>query len=212
MGSSTATYYVNHDLKVCYAPTRKSYECTAPGYTPEPANHEEDNCCQLHEAYKTIDEQNGSAADQRYVLPCQEEGDQARYDCPCTENAQSSQNIPSLIQCLYYHSVFEKTATHFSNLKVFVCSLCQLFPYLWISVCPPWQNIFSRLLEFNTTSYTKHHFLSDLYQQSTFNEWLFGEMTAPVFVGNVILSNTIPDCLLSFPCSSFLLTVHTNYS
>lgn len=124
MGSSTATYYVNHDLKVCYTPTRKSYECTAPGYTPEPANHEEDNCCQLHEAYKTIDEQNGSAADQRYVLPCQEEGDQARYDCPCTENAQSSQNIPSLIQCLYYHSVFEKTATHFSNLKVFVCSLC----------------------------------------------------------------------------------------
>lgn len=114
--------------------------------------------------------------------------------------------------CLYYHSVFEKTATHFSNLKVFVCSLCQLFPYLWIRVCLPWQNIFSRLLEFNTTSYTKHHFLSDLYQQSTFNEWLFGEMTAPVFVGNVILSDTIPDCLLSFPCSSFLLTVHTNYS
>ena len=97
MGSSTATYYVNHDLKVCYTPTRKSYECTAPGYTPEPANHEEDNCCQLHEAYKTIDEQDGSAADQRYVLPCQEEGDQARYDCPCTENAQSSQNIPLML-------------------------------------------------------------------------------------------------------------------
>lgn len=202
MGSSTATYYVNHDLKVCYTPTRKSYECTAPGYTPEPANHEEDNCCQLHEAYKTIDEQNGSAADQRYVLPCQEEGDQARYDCPCTENAQSSQNIPSLRK--------QPLTSQISKFLFAVCISCfhicgSVFVY-------PGKIFFSRLLEFNSTSYTKHHFLSDLYQQSTFNEWLFGEMTAPVFVGNVILSNTIPDCLLSFPCSSFSLTVHTNYS
>lgn len=200
MGSSTATYYVNHDLKVCYTPTGKSYECTAPGYTPEPANHEEDNCCQLHEAYKTIDEQNGSAADQRYVLPCQEEGDQARYDCPCTENAQSSQNIPLML--ILSFSLWENSHSLLKSQ-----SFCLQFVFVH-----PGKIFFPRLLEFNTTSYTKHHFLSDLYQQSTFNEWLFGEMTAPVFVGNVILSNTIPDCLLSFPCSSFLLTVHTNYS
>lgn len=124
----------------------------------------------------------------------------------CTVKSEHSIDAYTIIQSLRKQPLT-------SQISKFLFAVCVSCFHICGSVfVHPGKIFFPRLLEFNTTSYTKHHFLSDLYQQSTFNEWLFGEMTAPVFVGNVILSNTIPDCLLSFPCSSFLLTVHTNYS